>query len=1018
MDNPCYNYPAMKPQLDLPTVAIILTVLSFLLTVFSITRNRILWSMGLRNAFKRKSTTLLLIIGSLVGTALITGSQVINDSFQYTSRSALEDSLGEVDATVRSQIPTGFNRAELNRLEKELRKLDSVDDVADLNVYEVSLQKVVNGEKLSLKSNVKLSAANWEILNNFGDDPSLNEAIREPESGKAYITQDLARSLDIKKGDLLSVYVTGSELQVEVQELIKGSGVTGPSQAGHLIVNKHDIQMLLNLLPDSANTLYVSHVGGILPDDSYDPDQFTSEIEDAVVDANLREGSYEVIEQKDTLQQRVTGNGTDVIFTAMSIFGAFAGALLIVNIFLMLAEERKSEMGILRAIGLSRADLIKAFLYEGMIYASLSSLAGMVVGIGIGYLIVMIISQILGQFLSIFGVNAQILFDVTTNSLLVSFSAGFLFTFITTLMASYFISNVNIVSAIRDIPEEKLETKFKSLIRWSYRMILVIIGVTMYSYAGKLQENASEGMNIEGSLQYMGIILTIIGAMLLITRMIQQISHSRTERLLNRLIVSISSLSITIYSLYVTSNDTYVESLQENPVFFFFVGLGIVIGSVVFVSYNLGILTFFIQFIFRPMRRFIATVTVAVKYPAFRPTRTGITLTIYAVILFLITFISIQRSSLDLALERGKDSVLGSYDGIVLITTPENIGPVETVLKNDPNTVLVITGKTVKAVFPDEQVQSLSMEMGPPILGDEITSYVENLYLASDEYFGSTQFKFGETYQNITDDQVWEKMKNEPDDWVILSGKYGIDLPFFPKWQVGDKISFVIPPSEQKITRTVLAKVDSEFGSRLPYGDIVLSAKGFPISTEELGGSSDTILFSLIENVDPASYASIKDEIAKEGEFNLVIAEEVITTFQAFIKQFIYLMQGFLSFALLVGLAGLSIIMLRSVNERRQQIGMLRSLGFSRGMILNAFLIESSLIGLAGITIGSVTGLIGGNTLITTVTGDFEGFEVNLPYMETFLIGLVIYIGTVIFTAWPAIKAARLHPVEATNYPE
>jgi putative ABC transport system permease protein len=52
------------------------------------------------------------------------------------------------------------------------------------------------------------------------------------------------------------------------------------------------------------------------------------------------------------------------IFLMISSFAILAGILLIVNIYTMLAEERKGELGILRAVALSRAGVVRLFVYE------------------------------------------------------------------------------------------------------------------------------------------------------------------------------------------------------------------------------------------------------------------------------------------------------------------------------------------------------------------------------------------------------------------------------------------------------------------------------------------------------------------------------------------------------------------------------------------------------------------------------------------------------------------------------
>ena len=59
-------------------------------------------------------------------------------------------------------------------------------------------------------------------------------------------------------------------------------------------------------------------------------------------------------------------------------------------------------------------------------------------------------------------------------------------------------------------------------------------------------------------------------------------------------------------------------------------------------------------------------------------------------------------------------------------------------------------------------------------------------------------------------------------------------------------------------------------------------------------------------------------------------------------QSFLYILQGFMGLGLIVGIAAVGVIAFRSIVERRQQIGMLRALGFQRSMISQAFVMESA----------------------------------------------------------------------------
>ena len=70
------------------------------------------------------------------------------------------------------------------------------------------------------------------------------------------------------------------------------------------------------------------------------------------------------------------------IFTTFGSFSIAAGILLIFLIFVMLAAERRSELGIARAVGTRRGHLVQMFLYEGLAYDLLSAAVGALLGLG------------------------------------------------------------------------------------------------------------------------------------------------------------------------------------------------------------------------------------------------------------------------------------------------------------------------------------------------------------------------------------------------------------------------------------------------------------------------------------------------------------------------------------------------------------------------------------------------------------------------------------------------------------
>jgi putative ABC transport system permease protein len=112
--------------------------------------------------------------------------------------------------------------------------------------------------------------------------------------------------------------------------------------------------------------------------------------------------------------------------------------------------------------------------------------------------------------------------------------------------------------------------------------------------------------------------------------------------------------------------------------------------------------------------------------------------------------------------------------------------------------------------------------------------------------------------------------------------------------------------------------------------------------------------------------------------------------------------------ALLVGAVGVANIMIISVLERRQEIGLRRALGATRGQIRIQFLSEAVLLSLIGGAVGVITGVIS-----TAVYAHTKGWAIVIP-PEAWAGGLAaaLAIGA-IAGLLPAIRAARLSPTEA-----
>ncbi|MGH2632435.1 MAG: ABC transporter permease, partial [Tepidiformaceae bacterium] len=128
--------------------------------------------------------------------------------------------------------------------------------------------------------------------------------------------------------------------------------------------------------------------------------------------------------------------------------------------------------------------------------------------------------------------------------------------------------------------------------------------------------------------------------------------------------------------------------------------------------------------------------------------------------------------------------------------------------------------------------------------------------------------------------------------------------------------------------------------------------------------------------------------------------------------------QGFLAIGLLVGIAALGVISFRAVVERRQQIGMLRAIGYQRSMVQLSFLLEAGFIAGSGIILGLALGLTFAWNLFTS--GEFgdtsNGVAFTIPWLQVGAVTLFAFVASMVMTYLPARAASHTAIAEALRY--
>jgi putative ABC transport system permease protein len=149
-----------------------------------------------------------------------------------------------------------------------------------------------------------------------------------------------------------------------------------------------------------------------------------------------------------------------------------------------------------------------------------------------------------------------------------------------------------------------------------------------------------------------------------------------------------------------------------------------------------------------------------------------------------------------------------------------------------------------------------------------------------------------------------------------------------------------------------------------------------------------------------------------------VVLEEELSDALAFSRTFNYMVEGFLGLGLIVGVAALAVITARAVVERRHEIGVMWAIGFERERAQISFLIESCMVAVVGIVVGTALAVALAFNIIRDTKSQpaWESLDYSVPWLVLGVIFAIVLAAAVITTYLPARQASRVYPAEALRY--
>ena len=969
-------------------------------------RNRIFFKLGIRNVTRRRARTALIVLGLMLGTTIIASALVTGDTMSHTIRTAAITSLGQTDelvsvrgADVDTEVEVGgttgieyFSEEVFPEIEYELLlgHEDLIDGVAPAIVEPLAVQSVRTRQS---EPRVTLFASSQAHLGAFGEIRRHSDGepqyLNDLRRGEVFLNADAAEELQAEPGDELRLYAEGDALPVTVREIVdyEGAGTDGAA----LLLPLEAAQRLLGRVGEIKHVL-ISNRG-----DELAGAELTDEVT-AIVNPVVTPRGLEVDPiKRDALEAAdAEGNAFMSVFTTFGSFSIFAGGLLIFLIFVMLAAERRGELGIARAVGTRRGHLVQLYLFEGLVYDLFAAVVGVVLGVAVAFGMVFILASALDF------TGVEIRHDVQPASLVVGFGIGVLLTFVIVTLSAVRVSRLNIVAAIRNTPEPVGRRSRK---RWIPGTLAVLAGILL-ALAGLSSADATPFM--------VGVSLVVVGAVPL----------ARAAGLSERIVFTAAGLLLVVQWLLPFSA---VETLAGKELkwglgVWILGGIFVVLGSAWTLMFNADLLLGGLTATVGRIRAFTPVLRMAIAYPLRNRFRTGVTLAMFTLVVFTMVVGAVISGSFVHAMNN-PEQFGGGFD-IRAQAAPTNpvvgmAGAIRRAPGLDPAQFRVVSEQSFLAA----EARQVGYDDG---FADYGLRGLDKPFLRSTTYGFSAMAR---GYESA--DEIWRALADKPGLAVVDA----IVAPRRDDWSAGAVLpdfklqGFVL--EDGVFDPLTLATRDPQTGKKLQLTVIGILTETAPFAMQGISTSQETLAgaygdrvqptayyYALAEGADPRAVAPELESAFVANGLEADALEELLEDSIAVQWTFNRLIQGFMGLGLIVGIAALGVISARAVVERRQQIGILRALGFRRRMIQVSFLIESSFIALTAIVVGTLLALIVAVNVIDDVgsQSSWNDLAVVVPWANLGIIFGAVYLAALLATLAPALRASRIYPAEALRY--
>lgn len=791
----------------------------------------------------------------------------------------------------------------------------------------------------------------------------------------------------------------------------------------------------------------------------------------------------------------------NIFVTFFSIFGSFSiivGLLLIFLVFVMLAAERSSEMGIARAVGTKRRHLVQMFTFEGVAYAIGAAIVGTIVGLlASGGLVALLVNAI-GATDDDAGFEFK--FTITATSVIAGFSLGLLLTLATVAVSAFRVSKLNIVVAIRGLPAEFVPSEIPPVKRRLQNLGIALISPVwqIYLLVARRKSTRSVRGEIGFLVLYLLIYPWIFRTNVSVWRLISPYFRTGLPQIglgLIGIIITITSnggfinsaffftmltsiflvgigqlvrwqgyrsgmrrdvadrigftlmgvLVLVFWALPFDALEWLTGTLGGGIEMFIVSGVWMVASGVWIVMYNADLITNAVQATVGRNRTLRPILKPAIAYPTATRFRTGLTVAMFALVIFTLMVFSILNN-LGTDIVDTPDKATGGFDIRAETSADLPITDIDAAIAsatelNPADFTLIAASSDLAAEARQTSAEELRF-LNVPVRGVD-DDYLRNVKFEMSHYdpdFLPSDIDI-ETADNLTIARaIWDRLAADPTLAVVSNGLleapaggggFGFGPAGFEVEGIAQDDDDVIEAFEvnirptrgqgETVQRTVIGAVDPFAGAFEPSDDgnaaavITTNSAIFDeISDEPVPYT--VFRFNLVDGVDPGRTASLMETAFLD---NSLLATDTFEEIEDGIAQndaFGRLFQAFMGLGLVVGVASLGVLSFRAVVERRVSIGMMRAIGYKSRMIQIQFLMESVFVTVLGTSIGLGLGALISWNIVNSIQDSFDGLSYSIPWLTVTVIVAIAVIAALVTTLIPARQASRIFPSEALRY--